>query len=331
MTRRLLLTGAGGFIGRAVVAHAAHSGLLIRAVIRSNDVGSRTSGAEVVAVPDIGPDTEWGGHLRDVNTVVHLAGRAHIIREKATDPLASFRRTNFDGTLRLAQAAVAARVRRFVFVSTIGVNGDRTTTKSFSEDDVPQPRSSYAVSKWEAELALRSLAERTGMEVVIVRPPLVYGPRAPGNFGRLIEVVRRGLPLPLGAVNNRRSLVALDNLASFILMCVQRPAAANETFLVSDGQDLSTTELIRRLATAMGKHTVLLPVPAELLTIGLAIAGKRSLAQQLLGSLQVDISKARRLLGWMPPVTVDEGLRRAVSQEGDGRDTRMAARFRARP
>lgn len=324
MTRRILVTGATGFIGRAVVAHAAHAGHFVRAVVRSNDVGLGTSGAEIVGVPDIGPDTEWGDHLREVDSVIHLAGRAHVMREESTDPLASFRRTNVGGTLRLARAAAVSRVRRFVFISTIGVNGDRTTTKAFSEDDAPHPRSPYAISKWEAESALRSLAEQTGMEVVIVRPPLVYGPRAPGNLGRLIETIRRGLPLPLGAVSNRRSLVALDNLTNFILTCVERPAAANETFLVSDGHDLSTTELIRGLAAAMGRRIVLLSLPTGLLTVGAAIAGKRSLAQQLLGSLQIDISKARQVLGWTPPVTVDEGLRRAADLDA-GRDARAAA------
>ena len=236
------------------------------------------------------------------------------MHDTEVDPLAAFRAVNVDGTLNLARHAVQAGVKRFVFISSIGVNGSQTAVgKPFSEIDKSKPHNAYALSKWEAEQGLLRIAAETGLEVVIVRPPLVYGCKAPGNFGSIARAVQRGWPLPLGAVHNQRSLVALDNLVDFIVTCITHTQAANQTFLVSDGQDLSTTELVRGMAQAAGVPARLLPVPVWALQAGAALLGKGDAVQSLCGNLQVDISKARTLLGWLPPVSVEEGLRRAMA------------------
>jgi nucleoside-diphosphate-sugar epimerase len=236
-----------------------------------------------------------------------------MLDDRAERPLEVFRAINTAGTVRLAQQAAEMGIRRFVFLSSIGVNGVRST-RPFTEADAPAPQEPYAVSKLEAEHALMQIAEKTGMEVVILRPPLVYGPDAPGNFGRLLGAVRRGLPLPLGAVtHNRRTLVALDNLVDLIVTCVTHPAAANQIFLAGDSEDLSTADLLRRLAQALAVPLRLLPVPVWLLSATATMLGKRAMIDRLCGSLQVDISKARELLGWSPPLSVDEALRRTAS------------------
>jgi nucleoside-diphosphate-sugar epimerase len=255
--------------------------------------------------------TNWLAALQGVDTLVHCAARAHVLHDRAIDPLAEYRRVNVAGTLRLAEQAAAMGVQRFVYMSSIGVNGVLSPPdKVFTEADKPTPHNAYTLSKWEAEQGLLRVANETGLEVVIIRPPLVYGCGAPGNFGVLMRAVQHGWPLPLGAVHNRRSLVALDNLIDFILTCMSHPQAANQTFLVSDGLDLSTTELVRDLARAAGVTARLVPVPQKLLEMSLKIVGKSEMAQRLCGSLQVDISKAQTLLGWKPPITVDEGFRR---------------------
>jgi nucleoside-diphosphate-sugar epimerase len=270
-------------------------------------------GVHTVQVGDLIADTDWSSALAGVAVVVHAAARAHVMDETAVDSLAEFRRVNVAGTLRLAEQAAAMGVRRFLFVSSIGVNGVQCAPgKAFSEADQPNPHNAYAFSKLEAEQGLLRVADNTCMEVVIIRPPLVYGRGAPGNFGALIRAVQRGLPLPLGAVYNQRSLVALENLVDFIVTCVTHPQAANQTFLVSDGQDLSTTELVRGMAQAAGVPARLLPVPVWALQAGATLLGKGDAVQRLCGNLQVDISKARSLLGWVPPISVEEGLRRAM-------------------
>jgi UDP-glucose 4-epimerase len=225
--------------------------------------------------------------------------------------MAAFRRTNVEGTLNLARQAAAAGVRRFVFVSSIKVNGE---VGMHSESDPPAPIDAYGVSKLEAENGLREIAAATGLGLVVIRPPLVYGPGSKANFQALVRAIWRGIPLPLGAIENRRSLVARDNLVDFIMTCIDHPAARGETFFVSDGEDMSTTTLIRRIALAMKRPARLIPVPASVLWAAATLTGKRDVAQRLLGSLQLDIAKARRVLEWTPPVTVDEGLRRAVGQ-----------------
>ena len=233
--------------------------------------------------------------------------------DRSVHPLAEFRKSNVEGTLNLARQAASAGLRRFIFISSIKVNGESTSAgRYFCPFDAPAPEDPYGISKMEAERGLMQLASETGMEVVIIRPPLVYGPGVKGNFASLIKLMGKGLPLPLGAINNKRSLVGIDNLVDLIIRCIDHPAAANQVFLAGDGEDLSTTELLRGLAEAMGRAARLIPVPAALLSLGATLLGKRAVAQRLLGSLQVDISKTRQLLGWEPPVSVKEGLRRCV-------------------
>lgn len=231
------------------------------------------------------------------------------MKDKVADPQLEYQRVNVEGTVRLARQAAAAGVKRFIFVSSIGVNGN-ASTRPFSAEDEPRPAEPYARSKWEAERELLKIHEETGMELVIIRPPLVYGPNAPGNFGSLVRWIEKGIPLPLGAIDNKRSLVGIDNLVDLIVCCIDHPAAANQTFLAGDGEDISTTELLRGVGTAMRKPARLIPVPAALLYVGATLLGRRAMAQRLLGSLQVDIGKTRKLLGWQPPYTVAEGLRR---------------------
>jgi nucleoside-diphosphate-sugar epimerase len=309
----VLVTGASGFIGKRLVARLSDlRRFRVRAVVRRQapDMGGAL---EQTAFGDIAAGSDWREVLSGVLIVVHLAARAHVMHECAAEPLEAYRHVNVDGTLNLARQAAAVGVQRFVFISSVGVNGNATTLSPFSESDPPRPEEDYAISKSEAEQALRELSRQTGMEVVIIRPPLVYGPAAPGNFGRLVRLAQRSIPLPFGAVHNRRSLVALDNLVDFIITCMEHVAAANETFLVSDGDDVSTGELIRRLRRAMGQPSRLVPVPPILLMAASATIGYREAARRLIDSLQVDISKARRVLGWTPPVSVDEGLRRVAA------------------
>jgi len=257
---------------------------------------------------------DWGKVLFGITTVVHLAARVHVMHDTEADPLMAFRVVNVEGTLNLTRQAAAAGVKRFVFISSVKVNGELTQSgRAFTEADSPDPQDAYGLSKHEAEQGLRQLAVDTGMEVVIIRPPLVYGPGVKANFAALMRAVQRGWPLPLGAVPNQRSLVALSNLVDFIVTCIAHPQAANQTFLVSDGQDLSTTELVRGMARAAGVPARLLPVPVWALQAGATLLGKGGAVQRLCGNLQVDISKARQLLGWVPPISIDEGLRRVVA------------------
>ncbi|WP_018875687.1 NAD-dependent epimerase/dehydratase family protein [Thioalkalivibrio sp. ALE31] len=311
MTGRVLVTGASGFVGSALVDRLERDDRWdVRAGSRRG--GALSRGAEWIVTPSLKEGADWGEALHGVSAVVHAAARAHVLDEAADDPLTEFRRCNVDGTLELARQAAQAGVRRFVFLSSIGVLG-RSSERPFRFDDPPAPEDDYAVSKWEAEQGFVELSRETGMEVVVVRPPLVYGPNAPGNFGKLMEWVARGVPLPLGAVTrNRRSLVGLDNLVDLLVTCLEHPAAANRVFLAGDGEDLSTTDLLRRVAAAMDRRARLVPVPAGLLRAGARAVGRGEMARRLLDSLQVDISHTRETLGWEPPVSVDEGLRRAV-------------------
>ncbi len=266
-----------------------------------------------VPSPLLGDDAEWSPLLEQVDIVVHAAARAHVLNENAGDPLRLFQEVNTAGTLRLARQAAEVGVKRFLFLSSIGVNGTQSI-KPFTESDTPQPVEPYAVSKREAEQGLMELSRETGMEVVIIRPPLVYGPSAPGNFGKLANAVRRGIPLPLGAVTqNRRTLVGLDNLVDLIMTCAYHPAAANQIFLAGDDEDLSTADLLRRMAKAFGVSPRLLPIPVPVLKAMARAAGKSGMVERLCGSLQVDITKAREVLGWKPPLTVDEGLARVAA------------------
>lgn len=308
-----LVTGANGFVGRALCEVLRERGQPMRAVVRGAAHNLATA-TNVAAVGSIGPETDWSATLDGIGAVVHLAARVHVMHENAPDALAAFRQVNTHGTLNLARQASVAGVKRFVFMSSVKVNGERTQPgRAFTEADPPMPQDSYGLSKDEAERGLHKIGADTGMEVVVIRPPLVYGPGVKANFDALIRGVRRGLILPLGVVDNRRSLVALGNLIDFITTCVTHPLAANQTFLVSDGNDLSTPDLIRGLARAAGVASRLLPVPLLALQIAAALVGKRDMLGRLCGNLQVDIAKARGLLQWTPPLSVDEGLRSAMT------------------
>jgi nucleoside-diphosphate-sugar epimerase len=309
-TSKLLLTGANGFVGKGLMKRIRAEGASVCAVVRGEEVPPGC-----VHGPALGAAARWAPLLAGCEAVVHAAARVHVMNEAAHDPLAAFREVNVAGTLNLARQAAEAGVRRFVFISSIKVNGEATAFgRAFTSADTPAPMDAYAISKAEAEAGLISLAAETGMEVVIVRPPLIHGPGVKANFLSMIRWLKRGIPLPLGAImHNRRSLVALDNLVDLILACIDHPAAANQVFLASDGEDVSTTDLLRRLAAAMGLPARLLPVPVRALETCAALLGKRALVQRLCNNLQVDISKARQLLGWRPPISLNEGLRRTVA------------------
>lgn len=310
----ILVTGASGFVGSALVRRLAAEGQAVRATYR-NGQGNPSAGVQTAVIGSLDPALDWSEALKLVDVVVHTAARVHVMRDTATEPLDEFRRTNVAGTLGLARQAAAAGVRRFVFISSVKVNGEATLPgRPFMADDVPAPQDPYGISKMEAEQGLRRIAAETGMELVMIRPPLVYGPGVRANFQALMRAVARGIPLPLGAIDNRRSLVALDNLVDLILTCIKHPDAANQIFLVSDGEDLSTAELIRCMARVMGRPARLIRVPVWMLEAGGALLGKRDVVQRLCGSLQVDIRKSRDVLGWMPSISVDEGLQRAAAE-----------------
>ncbi len=308
--KTVLVTGASGFVGTEVCRMLFECGWQVRASLRS--ARELPAGVDPVLVGDIGPDTVWSPALAGVDAIVHLAARVHIMRETASDPLLEFRRVNTAGTERLAAEAVKAGVRRLVCVSTVKVNGEATTGRPFTEDDAPAPEDPYGVSKHEAELALQRVAANTGLEVVVVRPPLVYGAGVGGNLRRILRAVHAGLPLPFGAIDNRRSLVGVSNLADLIRVCLEHPAAAGQTFLVSDGRDLATSELVRLLAGGLGRAARLRSVPMPLIRVLGACLGRRAEVERLCGSLQVSPEKAQRLLGWEAPVPVEEGLRRTA-------------------
>jgi nucleoside-diphosphate-sugar epimerase len=297
------ITGSTGFVGNALTT--ALNKFRVHRALRQTALDPLPGDA---IVGDIGPDTDWRAALIGVDCVVHLAARTHVLQETAHDSLAAFRHINVDGTRRLAEQAAATGVRRFVFLSSIKVNGEANVEHAFTETDAPAPEDAYGISKREAEDVLREISARTGMEVVILRPPLVYGPGVKGNFLRLLHAIDCGLPLPLGSVKNRRSLIHVANLADAIVACIDAPAAANQTFLVSDGEDLSTPELIRQLAVGMGKSAWLLPCPVALLEMGAAMVGQRAAVARLTGTLAVDETKLRLTLGWHPRIPLDQGL-----------------------
>ncbi len=319
---RILVTGATGFVGNSLITHLSAQNVQLKAVVR-NKSSQLPSAIEQVVIPDLATLSssasldELKSALKETDVVVHTAALAHVMNNTASDPLEGFRKINRDASLTLAKIALNEGVSRFIFISSIGVNGNNNK-QPFLETDKPNPQEYYAISKCEAEIELLKLAKKTEMEVVIIRPPLVYGFNAPGNFGSLIKWVNKGIPLPFGAVHNKRSLVALDNLVDFIALCAdseKSPKAANQVFLISDGEDVSTTQLLRKVAKAFNKKAWLIPVPVSLMTFAAKLIGKGEVANRLFGSLQVDSSKAKTLLGWRPVVTMDEQLRKIVNQK----------------
>lgn len=304
----VFLTGSTGFVGGILLEHLICLGYEVVAAVRSSK--SSLGSTQRVFIEDLQTEDKLGDLLRTHSVVIHAAALTSTAKARQHE-LDEYRRVNVEGTLNLARQAANAGVKRFIYVSTVKVNGEATNQgECFKESDVPAPEDCYGISKLEAETVLLGLASLSGMEVVIIRPPLVYGPGVKGNFASMIKLIERGVPLPLGAVNNKRSLVGIDNLVDLIIRCIDHPAAANQVFLAGDGEDLSTTELLRAVGKAMGKPARLIPVPAGLLQFGATLLGKKAMAQRLLGSLQVDISKTCELLDWKPPYTVEEGLRR---------------------
>jgi nucleoside-diphosphate-sugar epimerase len=311
---RTLVTGSSGFVGtgliRCLLADSAQRIVAVRRAASPFAVERVHS----IQVGEVDANTDWRTALGDVDSVVHLAARVHVMRDRAIDPLAEFRRVNVEGSLQLARQAVAAGVRRFVYLSSIKVNGESTAPdRPFGVDDIARPQDPYGISKYEAERALRQFTASTDMELVIVRPPLVYGPGVRANFHSMMGWLKRGIPLPFGAIDNRRSLVALDNLCDLLVTCTHHPAAAGQTFLASDGEDVSTTQLLQRLGLALGHPARLVPMSPALLRTLFDALGKAHISQRLLSSLQVDITPARDRLGWQPPIGLDEGLRRAAA------------------
>ncbi|PHS70952.1 MAG: UDP-glucose 4-epimerase [Methylophaga sp.] len=304
---RILITGASGFIGQALIKEAHKAGHVITQSIHTElsshlDIGN-------VVVADFSEVVSLEETLHDIDVVVHIAARVHIMNDKEDDPLSAFLKVNTLATLQLAGQASRSNVKRFIFLSSIGVNGG-SNNRSFLETDAINPRDAYSYSKYEAEKGLLQICRQSDMELVIVRPPLVYGPRVKANFLSMINWVISGIPLPLGSIKNSRSLIALENLTSFLMHCVEHPRAANQTFLISDGEDVSTTELLKKVANAFEKKIFLLPIPVSLMKFSAKLMGKSDMANRLFSSLQVDSSKARELLGWQPVITMDEQLKK---------------------
>jgi UDP-glucose 4-epimerase len=309
MSKSVFLTGATGFVGRATLSRLVAQNYTVTAALRNGSTVLEDKVTKIY-VDSVDGNTPWSESLCGAEVVIHAAARVHVMNDTEAEPLAAFRRVNVEGTLNLACQAATAGIRRFIFISSIKVNGEGTLPgTAYSPDDTPAPADPYGISKMEAEQGLRKLAAETGMEVVIIRPVLVYGPGVKANFRNMMRWLEKGIPLPFGSIHNGRSLVALDNLVDLILTCINHPAAANQTFLVSDGNDLSTTQLLRKMAQALNRPARLLPIPSWVLASGAKLLGREDLSNRLCGSLTVDISKTCSLLGWSPPVSVDDALK----------------------
>jgi len=305
----VLVTGAGGFIGRALCAKILAEGWQVRGTLRSeSDASQLPDGVETVSIGSIDSDTKWDDALTGIDPVVHLAARVHVMYDGSSDPLTEYRKVNVEGTKCLAIEAAKAGVKRFIYISSIKVNGEGRAA-AYTEDDEEAPVDYYGLSKWEAEQKLHKISDKTGMETVILRPPLVYGPRVKANFLRLVSLVKYGIPLPFRYIKNRRSFIYIGNLIDAIITCITNPNAAGKTYLVSDGEDVSTPELIRRIGVASGRRALLLPVPVWIMRMAGKITGKSNEVERLVMSLTVDISKIRRELEWKPPYTMENGLR----------------------
>ncbi|NOU01597.1 MAG: SDR family oxidoreductase [Gallionella sp.] len=306
--KKVLVTGATGFVGRVLCKELRHRGFQVRAAVRSLDLS--IEGIESVVVGEIAGGTSWRDALRDVDVVIHLAARVHVMKDEAADPLSEFLKVNVSGTENLARQAAQAGVKRLVYVSSIKVNGDSTTgSQPFSESNQPNPQDPYGISKWRAEQALQRIAQETGLEIVIVRPPLVYGAGVKGNFISLMTAIDKDVPLPLAGAKNLRSLLYVGNLADALIVCAAHPDAAGQTYLLSDGEDISTAMLVKKIATALGRKSRSFYFPPGLLRAAAGVLGRSAQVERLFGSLQVNNQKIRNELSWCPPFTLEQGLR----------------------
>jgi UDP-N-acetyl-alpha-D-quinovosamine dehydrogenase len=310
---RVLVTGASGFVGSALLPALTAAGHEVRTVVRPSEKWTPPDGIDGAPMENIGPDSDWSAALDGIEGIVHLAARTHVMRETAVDPLVAYRHLNVEGTRRLAEAAAEAGVRRLVYLSSIKVNGERTLGCAYTEAFEPMPEDAYGITKWEAERALAQTASTSQLETVVIRPPLVYGPGVKANFLSLLNICARSVPLPLANVRNRRSLISVANLADGIRTGLENPRAAGQTFVIADGEDLSTPDLIRHVAEAMGRPARLFPVPQGLLLGTARLLGRSATAERLLGSLRVDDRKIRKILAWQPPQSMVEGLRETVA------------------
>ncbi len=310
----ILVTGASGFVGDPLVKHLAAMGHTVLGVSRSSSgVATSVHGVKMAAIGHIDCSSDWRPFLNEVDVVIHLANRAHVMNEQERNPLAVYQSVNTDGTLRLASQAASCGVKRFIFISSIKVNGESTLPgQPFKSDDSHIPQDPYGLSKYQAEVGLRKISLETGMEIVIIRPPLIYGPGVKANFLKMISWLDKGIPLPFGKIDNLRSLVGIDNLLDLISTCLTHPKAANQTLLVSDDHDLSTTELLQSISIAMKKPSHLVAIPQSILKITLFLLGKRQIAERLCSSLQLDIEPTKQLLNWHPPFTVQQQLNKTV-------------------
>ncbi len=303
----IAVTGASGFVGRQLCSELVLRGCKVTAFTR--DLRNQLDNIDYHMIEDIVADTKWGSALDKVDVLIHLAARVHVMHDVATNPLQSFLDVNLHATVHLAKAAAAAGVKRFVYASSIKVNGEFTQNEPFSEQDAANPQDAYAVSKWEAEKALREIEKETGMQVVILRPPLIYGPNVKANFASLLKLVDKGMLLPLASINNKRSLIYLGNFVDAIITCAQHPKAAGNTYLVSDGEDISMPQLIRKIAYSLNRPSRLFSFPVSIMYIIAKLAGKSSSLQRITQSLAIDGSKIRQELNWQPPFTVEQGLK----------------------
>ena len=309
---RVLVTGANGFVGLALLERSVSADHELIGISRKS-VKFAHPNFRNVQVSNLDSKIDLTSALIGVDVVVHLAARVHVMHDRSTDALAEYRQSNLDATMNLARQSAASGVKRFIFMSSVKVNGEFTSGDNlFSAEDIPCPQDPYGVSKLEAEIALKKIADETGMEVVIIRAPLVYGLKVKANFLSMMKWLRKGLPLPFGCIQNSRSLVSLDNLVDLILTCLDHPKAANQIFMVSDDHDVSTSLLLREISAALGSKANLICIPSSLLRMAFFLIGKKSLSQRLLGSLRVDISKTKEMLNWHPPVSFEEGIRQTA-------------------
>jgi len=305
---RFLVTGANGFVGKPLCAELLRQGHAVRAAVRSSD--QLPDGVEAVTIGNIDGDTDWTEALQDVERVIHLAARVHVMKDKAADPLTEFLRVNLHGSENLARQAARAGVKRLVYVSSIKVNGEQTLGRhSYTEQDTPAPKDAYGVSKWRAEQALQRIAQETKLEVVIVRPPLVYGPGVKGNFINLLAAIDNEIPLPLAGAKNNRSLLYVGNLVNALFVCATHPAANGETYLVRDGEDIPTSLLVKKIAAALGRKPRCFNFSPGLLRAGAMVLGRSAQVDRLFGALCVNDEKLRNELDWIPPFTLEQGLR----------------------